>query len=67
MLSREQLRGVMMVDTENLVTLAVAMGKAQEKDWLEGYESIGSVSAIFWWTDGWMAQKCRREGGKCLA
>ncbi|CAB1109257.1 unnamed protein product [Ectocarpus sp. CCAP 1310/34] len=44
-LSSEQLRGVMMVDTENLVTLAVAMGKTQEKDWLEGYESIGSEIA----------------------
>lgn len=43
-LSREQLRGIMMVDTENLLTLAVAMAKAQEKDWLDGYESIGSVS-----------------------
>lgn len=46
MLSREQLRGVMMVDTENLLTLAVAMSKAQEKDWLDGYESIGSVSLL---------------------
>lgn len=54
MLSSEQLRGVMMVDTENLVTLAVAMGKTQEKDWLEGYESIGSVSACGW-TDGRLA------------
>lgn len=43
-LSQEQLRGVMMVDTENLLTLAVAMSKAQEKDWLQGYESIGGVS-----------------------
>ncbi|CAN0392382.1 unnamed protein product, partial [Hapterophycus canaliculatus] len=40
-LSREQLRGVMMVDTEHLLTLAVAMSKAQEKDWLEQYEMIG--------------------------
>lgn len=43
-LSQEQLRGVMTVDTENLLTLAVAMSKAQEKDWLQGYESIGGVS-----------------------
>lgn len=42
-LSREKLRGVTMVDTENLLTLCVAMGKAQEKDWLEQYETIGSV------------------------
>lgn len=34
----------MLVDTENLLTLAVAMSKAQEKDWLDGYETIGSVS-----------------------
>ncbi|CAM9625700.1 unnamed protein product [Scytosiphon promiscuus] len=40
-LSREQLRGVMMVDTEHLLTLAVAMSKTQEKDWLEQYETIG--------------------------
>lgn len=46
-LSREQLRGIMMVDTENLLTLAVAMSKSQEKDWLDGYESIGSVSLLF--------------------
>lgn len=46
-LSQEQLRGVMMVDTENLLTLAVAMSKAQEKDWLQEYESIGSVSMFF--------------------
>ncbi|CAM9746359.1 unnamed protein product [Pylaiella littoralis] len=44
-LSQEQLRGVMMVDTENLLTLAVAMSKAQEKDWLQEYESIGSEIA----------------------
>eukprot|EP00903_Cladosiphon_okamuranus_P021617 g19876.t1 len=44
-LPREKLRGIMMVDTENLLTLAVAMSKAQEKDWLDGYESIGSEIA----------------------
>lgn len=43
-LSREQLRGVMMVDTEHLLTLAVAMSKTQEKDWLDQYETIGGVS-----------------------
>lgn len=42
-LSRDKLRGVTMVDTENLLTLAVAMQKAQEKDWLESYEFIGDV------------------------
>eukprot|EP00904_Undaria_pinnatifida_P007842 jgi/Undpi1/4188/HiC_scaffold_16.g07555.m1 len=40
-LSREKLRGITMVDTENLITLVVAMQKAQEKDWLETYETIG--------------------------
>ena len=43
-LSREKLRGITMVDTENLITLVVAMQKAQEKDWLETYETIGQVT-----------------------
>lgn len=46
MLSQEQLHGILTVDTENLLTLAVAMSKTQEKDWLDGYESIGSVSPL---------------------
>lgn len=43
-LSRDKLRGITMVDTENLITLVVAMQKTQEKDWLETYESLGEVS-----------------------
>lgn len=42
-LSREKLRGVTMLDTEHLITLAVAMQKVQEKEWLETYETIGDV------------------------
>lgn len=43
---REKLRNISKVDTEHLVTLAVAMQKTQEAEWLATYATIGSVSAF---------------------
>lgn len=40
-ISREKLRGIIMVDTEHLITLAVAMQKAQESEWLATYATLG--------------------------
>lgn len=34
-----------MINTEHMITLCVAVQKAQEKEWLASYESIGNVRA----------------------